>query len=202
MADRRRAAAEYLKAAGADLRPDFHDGAGRDRRHWRRDGPNFLRRSRYRQGPARGSIQDYATGGRRLLSGLARGQSGFAKAVGLSAMAAYLGAEQELRDLPGPRRRCSLPCRVFWLVARHGQGRLPREERASVAACAERFAPAGGPRGEISDAATGQFATTTAAQIAPRRHPAVDQRQLPRAVRFLSVRLLCTLHRQGILSIP
>ena len=45
-------------------------------------------------------LQDYAAGGRRVLPGLARGPSGFAEAVGLSAMAAHIGAEQELRRRP------------------------------------------------------------------------------------------------------
>ncbi len=40
------------------------------------------------------------------------------------------------------------------------------------------------------------------AQIAHRRHSAGDQRQFPRAVRFLPVRLLCPGHRQGVLSRP
>src|ERR1700730_17140311 len=115
MADRRRAAAEYLKRAGAEPPPGFHDGASRVRRHRRRDGPNVLRRSRYRQGPARGSLQDYATGGRRLLPGLARSPSGFAEVVGLSAMAAYLGADKELRNL-SPGHNAAIPCNPVFSI--------------------------------------------------------------------------------------
>src|SRR5271155_2293477 len=98
-------------------------------------------------------------------------------------MAAYLGAEQELKDLPAPGAGiAAMSCFPVGRAARTGQ--ITREDRATVSASAEQFAPAAGPGGEISDVAIGQFATT-AAQIAPRRHSAVDQRQLPRAVRFL-----------------
>jgi hypothetical protein len=43
--------------------------------------------------------------------------------------------------------------------------------------------------------------TTAADQVAPRCHPALDQRQFPRTIRFLPVRVLCALHRQGVLSV-
>jgi len=42
-------------------------------------------------------------------------------------------------DLHGARRRYSLPSYVFWLVARREQGRLPREDSATVAAGAQIF---------------------------------------------------------------
>ena len=41
---------------------------------------------RHRQGPPGGSLQDHAAGGRRLLSGLARSEGGFAKTVGIPAI--------------------------------------------------------------------------------------------------------------------
>ena len=58
--------------------------------HRRRHGPDLLCRGRYRQGPAGGSVQDRAAGGRRLLSGLARGERGSAQTRGFPAMAESL----------------------------------------------------------------------------------------------------------------
>src|ERR1700704_567922 len=103
MAHRRGAAGGYLKATRTDLRPQFHDRTSRDRRDRRCDGPNLLCRSRHRQGPSCGSVQDHAAGGRRLLSRLTRGESGFAQALGISAMADRLAAEQNLKNF----RTCS-----------------------------------------------------------------------------------------------
>ena len=80
-------AGRHLEAARPDLRPDLHDRAGRDRRHRRRDGPDLLCRGRHRQGPARGSLQDRAAGGCRLLPGLAGGPRAIRRSLRRSAMA-------------------------------------------------------------------------------------------------------------------
>src|SRR5712671_4076925 len=80
MAHRRGSAGGYLKATRTDLRPQFHDRASRDRRDRRCDGPN-------------------------LLSRLTRGESGFAQALGISAMADRLAAEQNLKNF----RTCRPP---------------------------------------------------------------------------------------------
>jgi len=61
---------------------------------------NLLCGGRYRQGPPGGSVQDHVADRRRLLSCLARIQSGFAQALGLSAMADRFGAEQNLKTFP------------------------------------------------------------------------------------------------------
>src|SRR6202171_1380616 len=100
MAHGRRAAGGYLKATRSDLRSYFYDGAGRDRRDRRCDGPDLLCRGRHRQGPPGGSVQDRAAGGCRLLSGFTGGGGGLAETLRFPAMAGRLGAEQNLKKHP------------------------------------------------------------------------------------------------------
>ena len=188
MAHRRRPAGEYLKAARRELRPDFRDRTGGDRRHRGGDGPDLLCRGRYRQGAARGSLQDRAAGGRRLLSGLAGDAGGSAEAAGVPAMA------EDLRCRARPERQSrSAPKTGSIGVFRVGRAARTWQIAASskvLSADEKSFRTGQSQRGETRHVAN-IHVTAAADQVAHRRHPARDIRQFPRAVRFLPVRLLC-----------
>jgi len=122
-----------------------------------------------------GSVQDRAAGGCRLLSRLTRSEGGFAQARRISAMADRLGAEQNLKNDPhvcdirfsgvsGLSRRTGVAdCRI-----KQGTCRLARSLSAlAFRKRGEKLAMPQHPRPSHAD------------QIAPRRDPALDQRQFP-----------------------
>ena len=135
-----------------------------------------------------------ADAGFYLVSPEARGRS--AQARGVPAMAEGFGAGQSLKQFTSAPVSGSIG--VFRLVAPRRRGRLPHQ--AEYCRLARSLSAHGqSQRGEVRHVAN-IHVTAAADQVAHRRHPARDQRQFPRAVRFLPVRLLRLRHRQGVLS--
>ncbi len=187
---------DISKQPGVSFDLIFVTAAGGDRRHRRGDGPDLLCRGRYRQGAAGGSLQDRAAGGRRLLPGLAGDASGSAKAARVPAMAEDFGAGQGLKQFTSAPKTGSIGVFPVGRAARTWQIAASSKIRS---ADENSFRAGQSQRGEARDVAN-VHVTGAADQVAHRRHPARHQRQFPRAVRFLPVRLLRLRHRQGLLS--
>jgi len=80
-------------------------------------------------------------------------------------------------------------------------GRLTHHTKCRLAGTAWSFNQPLRQSGGESYPCRTRHVATTADQVAHQRHPARDQRQFPRAVRLLPVRLLCQRDRQGVLPL-
>src|SRR5260370_38500329 len=111
-------------------------------------------------------------------------------------MAERLGAEQNLKnDPPDP---ISASNRRF-PVGRAARTWQIAASRRAIVGWREIFPQRPRKRGEIRHVGNVHVRTATD-QVTPRRDPASDQRQFPRSIRFLLVRLLSNAAFQGVLS--